>query len=88
MTNSKEKIKNYNNITRSKDFYKWVANILGSIAHIFNFFHRVNATVLASYLVETFKISSTSLGLLSSIYFYSYTTLQPVVGVLTDRWRP
>ena len=39
-------------------------------------------------LVETFKISSTSLGLLSSIYFYSYAALQLVVGVLTDRWRP
>jgi len=38
--------------------------------------------------VETFKISSTNLGLMSSIYFYSYAALQPVVGVLTDRWKP
>jgi len=25
---------------------------------------------------------------MSSIYFYSYAALQPVVGVLTDRWKP
>ncbi|GAH22992.1 unnamed protein product, partial [marine sediment metagenome] len=42
----------------------------------------------APYLIETFKISSTSLGLMSSIYFYSYAALQPLVGVLTDRWKP
>jgi len=87
MTNFKENIKD-NNIKKSNDFYKWVAYILGSISHLFNFFHRVTTSVLAPYLVETFKISSTSLGLMSSIYFYSYAALQPVVGVLTDRWKP
>jgi len=88
MTSLKEKIKNYNNINESKDIYKWVAYILGSIAQLFNFFHRVNTTVLAPYLLETFKISSTNLGLISSVYFYSNAALQPVVGILTDRWKP
>lgn len=88
MTNSKEKIKNDNNINKNEDFYKWVAYILGSIAHLFNFFHRVNTTVLAPYLIETFKISNTKLGLLSSFYFYSSAASQPVAGILTDRWKP
>ena len=88
MTILKEKIKNYNNINGSKDFYKWVAYILGSIAQLFNLFHRVTTSVLAPYFLETFKMSNTNLGLMSSIYFYSYAALQPVVGVLTDRWKP
>jgi len=88
MTNLKKKIKNDKNINGNKDIYRWIAFVLGSIAQLFNFFHRVNTTVLAPYLIETFKISSTSLGLISSIYFYSYAALQPVVGVLTDRWKP
>jgi sugar phosphate permease len=88
MTNLKEKIKDGDQSNKGNDFYKWIAYILGSIAHLFNFFHRVTTSVLAPYLVETFKISSTSLGLMSSIYFYSYAALQPVVGILTDRWKP
>jgi len=88
MTNLKEKITDSKKVVRGNDFYKWVAYILGSIAHLFNFFHRVTTSVLAPYLVETFKISSTNLGFMSSVYFYSYAALQPVVGVLTDRWKP
>ena len=88
MTNSKEKTKNYNNINKNKDFYKWVAYILGIMTQLFNFFHRVNTTVLVPYLIDTFKISNTKLGLLSSIFFYSSAALQPLAGVLTDRWKP
>lgn len=88
MKNYKEKIINSNNINISSNFFKWIAYILGSMAFTIAFFHRVNATVLAPYLVETFKVSSTSLGLMSSIYFYSYALVQPAVGVLTDRLKP
>jgi len=87
MTNLKENIKD-NNINTSKDFYKWIAYIFTTVAYVFVNFHRVNTTVLAPYFIETFKISSSSLGLMSSIYFYSYAALQPVIGVLTDRWKP
>lgn len=88
MKNSKKNIKNYNNISKGKYFCKLVAYILGLTTYMFAHFYRVNTTVLAPYLAETFKVSSTSLGLMSSIYFYSYASLQPVIGVLTDRWKP
>jgi len=88
MSNSKEKIKNHNNISKSKDLYKWFAYVLGSIGQLFNFFNRVNISVLVPYFIEKFKVSSSSIGLMSSVYFYSCAALQPVIGVLTDRFKP
>jgi len=79
---------NSNNINNEKEIFKWVAYILASLAYSFSFFHRVNTGVLAPYLIETFKASSAILGLLSSIYFYSYSFMQPVIGFLTDKWIP
>jgi len=86
MTNLKEK--DCNKSGKGNDFYKWIAYISGTIAYVFVNFHRVNTAVLAPYFIETFKVSSTNLGFMSSIYFYSYAAFQPVVGILTDRWKP
>jgi len=88
MTNLKEKIKDCDKSSRGNNFYKWIAYVSGTIAYMFVNFHRVNTTVLAPYFIETFKVSNINLGFMSSIYFYSYAALQPVVGVLTDRWKP
>lgn len=88
MINSKEKVKDHINVTKSEDLYKWSIYFFGSIAFMFSFFHRTNTAVLVPHLIETFKTSGTMLGLLSGIYFYSYGPLQPVIGVLTDRWKP
>jgi len=67
---------------------KWFAYILGSIAFIFAFFHRLNMTVLSPDLIHTFAISNTLLGLMSGMYFYAYSLLQPIVGILVDKWKP
>jgi len=88
MNNLKEKIKDGEQSNRNSGYYKWAAYILGSIAEMFSFFHRVNTSVLAPYLEDTFKISSASLGLMSSTFFYSYSAFQPVAGILTDRLKP
>ena len=88
MKNIKKKIGNFNNIKEEKDFYRWFAYILGVSAFILSFFHRVNSTTLVPDLIKTFNVSSSSLGLLSSLYFYSYAVMQPVIGVLTDWWKP
>lgn len=50
------------------------------------YFHRVSTAVLAPYLIEAFSASATSLGAMSSAYFYPYALSQPIVGFLADRW--
>lgn len=56
--------------------------------YFFVYFHRVSTAVLAPYLVEAFSASATSLGAMSSAYFYPYALSQPIVGFLADRWGP
>jgi len=73
---------------RSDGNAKWFSYILGSTTHLLNVFHRFSTAVLAPHLLETFKVSNTSLGLLSSVYFFSYAAIQPIAGLLTDRWKP
>jgi len=73
---------------KNRHFDKWISYIFGLIAQSFNFFHRVNMTVLTPNILDTFKVSSTKLGLLSSIYFYSYAASQPLVGIFTNHYKP
>ncbi len=59
--------------------------ILNAI-YFFVYFHRVSTAVLTPYLIEAFSASATSLGAMSSAYFYPYALSQPLVGFLADRW--
>jgi len=58
------------------------------LVYFFVYFHRVSTSVIVSDLVETFKIDATALGFMSSMYFYLYALVQPLVGHLTDRIGP
>jgi len=78
----------YNNLKKTKYSFRWFAYILGSIAFMFTIFHRVNAAVLAPYIIETFNVSGSTLGFMSGIYFYVYSFSQPIVGILVDRLKP
>lgn len=89
MINYKKKIKKNHDVVKDRySFIRWNAFFLGLLAYTFVNFHRVSLAVLAPSLLETFKISSANLGFMSSIYFYCYSPMQPICGVLTDRWKP
>lgn len=71
-----------------KKLIKWFGYILGNVAFVFAFFHRLNMAVLSPDIIQTFAISNTLLGLMSGMYFYAYSSLQPIVGILVDKWKP
>jgi sugar phosphate permease len=56
--------------------------------YFFVYFHRVSTSVIAEELLETFSTNATSLGIMSSMYFYVYALEQPFVGYLSDRIGP
>lgn len=87
MSDSK-KLHNNENYYQYRGMYRWIAFVLGSIGQLLNFFNRVNISVLVSYFIERYEVSSASIGLMSSLYFYSCAALQPVIGFLTDRFKP
>jgi sugar phosphate permease len=65
---------------------RWLILIIVNGVYFFVYFHRVSPAVLAPSLLEAFSTSATSLGVMSSAYFYPYALSQPLVGMLTDRW--
>ena len=65
---------------------RWVILIVINAVYFSVYFHRISSAVLAPYLMETFSTTATSLGAMSSAYFYPYALTQPIVGMLTDRW--
>lgn len=52
------------------------------------YFQRVAPAVVAPELIDDFRISGASLGLLASAYFYPYALTQIPVGILSDSWGP
>jgi len=68
--------------------HPWV--VFGVIAgcYLFVYFHRVSTSVIAPDLLEAFHANATSLGFMSSMYFYLYALEQPMVGYLSDRLGP
>lgn len=68
---------------------RWVIWGPLALALLIVYFHRVSAGVVADSLMREFNIQhATELGLLSSIYFYTYAILQIPVGILADRLSP
>ncbi|HMK36257.1 MAG TPA: MFS transporter [Desulfomonilaceae bacterium] len=68
--------------------YRWVCYGMLLLTYIFVYFDRVAPAVIAPELMKEFGLSATSLGILSSMYFYPYAAMQIPSGILSDRMGP
>lgn len=68
--------------------YRWVCYGMLLLTYIFVYFDRVSPAVIAPELMKEFNLSATSLGILSSMYFYPYAAMQIPSGILSDRMGP
>lgn len=66
------------------EFRKWSSLVLCLICYVLVNFHTYTPSVLADDLAEGYNVSLTSVGLFSSMFFWSYGVTQPFVGVLVD----
>lgn len=69
----------------------WQAISMYAIASFFLFFEmavQVSPSVMSSELMHDFNIGSFGLGIMSGIYFYTYTAMQVPSGVLFDKYNP
>ena len=64
--------------------YRWIILITLALVYFFVYFHRVSSAVISKDLLYEFGVSALSLGLLSSMYFYSYSLFQIPVGIFSD----
>jgi MFS family permease len=60
---------------------------LGAIFYCYEFFLRIMPSVMKTELMSTFNIDATLFGTLSAFYFYAYTPMQTVVGIVVDRYK-
>lgn len=68
--------------------YRWLIFAVLSLAYFFVYFHRLSFPVVADTLVKEFNTSASTMGLLSSIYFYCYAIMQLPAGLLSDSVGP
>lgn len=69
----------------------WQAISMYAIASFFLFFEmavQVSPSVMSYELMHDFNIGSFGLGIMSGIYFYTYTAMQIPSGVLFDKYNP
>lgn len=64
----------------------FLAVVMGFIFYCYEYLLRIAPSVMQDSLRGYFNIDATLLGTLSAFYYYSYTPMQLVVGVLIDRY--
>ncbi len=57
-------------------------------AFFFSFFYMVSASVILPQLGQEWGLSPSSVGFVSSLYFYAYALSQPIGGLLNDTFGP
>lgn len=68
--------------------YAWLVCGIAALFYTYEYFLRIEPSVMAPQLMRHFAITAGGLGLLSAMYYYAYTPMQAVVGVLTDHYGP
>jgi sugar phosphate permease len=80
-----------NKITRGVDTKVWVAALVcfvGALFYFYDFFLQSLPGIISLRLISDLKIGAGALGLLSGAYFFTYTPMQLVAGLLYDRYGP
>jgi len=66
----------------------WFICGLAALFYCYEYLLRIAPSVMVADLMQTFKITAGSLGLLAAMYYYAYTPLQAIVGILVDYFGP
>lgn len=63
----------------------WAVWAIAAFFYLYEYVLRASPSVMTNQLMQDFAITSTTLGLLSSMYYYAYTPLQIPCGIIVDR---
>jgi sugar phosphate permease len=66
--------------------YRWVILIAGILAYTTSYFARSNYTGIAKFVSTDFALDKGAIGLLGSVFLYTYALSQIPWGVASDRW--
>ncbi|MGD9108677.1 MAG: MFS transporter [Gammaproteobacteria bacterium] len=65
--------------------FGWLICSLAAIFYCYTYLLRIEPSVMLSHLMHVFKVSAGTLGFAIAFYYYAYTPLQLVVGILIDK---
>lgn len=71
---------------QSSVFFAWLICALTTLFYTYEYLLRIEPGIMVHELRAYFALSAGGIGLLASMYYWAYTPLQLVVGVLTDRF--
>lgn len=74
--------------SRMTVFMPWFICALGALFYSYEYFLRITPSVMTGHLMTYFHIQDGALGSLSAYYYYIYTPMQLVVGILMDHYGP
>jgi len=66
--------------------YRWVVLVFGILGYAATLFARQNYSGVQKFIAVDVHLDKGSLGLLGSVFFYSYALFQMPWGVASDRW--
>jgi MFS family permease len=69
-------------------FLPWFMWILATMFYYYETLLQVSPSVMVPDLMQAFSVNASELGLLASIYFYAYSSMQIPVGILLDKLGP
>lgn len=66
----------------------WIICTLAAIFYCYEYLLRMEPSVMVTELMHEFQANATELGTLSAFYYFIYTPMQIVVGLLSDLYGP
>lgn len=66
----------------------WFVCGLGALFYCYEYLLRIEPSVMVTDLMRAFNVNAEALGFLSALYYFAYTPMQILVGVITDRYGP
>src|SRR2546426_4413307 len=66
--------------------YRWIILVFGMLAYTTSYFARSNFQGIAKFVSADFGLNKGAIGLLGSVFLYSYALSQLPWGVASDRW--
>lgn len=73
--------------TDKKYLYGWFVCGLAALFYLYEYILRITPSVMSDQLMEHYQISASAFGNFSALYYYIYTPMQLIVGLLFDRYR-
>jgi len=77
---------NYISTRRKSISVGWLVCMLGAIFYCYEYLLRIEPSVMVPELMRDFNITAANLGLIAAVYYFAYTPMQVVVGILIDRY--